>query len=247
VAKEGLQEAFELMLDVHIRSENAVGAQQLLGELQTPSAEFVRRVDALVDEAAERRDRYEKLSAQAADLDARQGARARSLFATSQVLVWFPTGLVLGYLDRAGVFTAGYWTFLVMILGLCGGIGLAGIIWREQFYANQRAARYFQGMLIGSITLLVGLLAFWAMDAPFRMVITIGIGLEAVIFTLNGLHIDRALFVGGTVFLICFALAVAFPQAMYEIFGVANALGFGLAAWTWGRWHHQANAEPTDR
>lgn len=231
-ARAALQEATELMIAGELDRGDLRYAELLLAELKEPNATLSARLEAQRRKAAQEQQKMSELARLGRQFDKRIGVRGRVLAAAAFGVVFFVRPVLLGILDRLGMYEItpqGELYASVPFFLLFGGL-----IWVVRDMLVHQLNRLALGLLafvgLGAFALRLGavLLGYPIYVPPLGVLL-----LEAMMLAAVGLASDKRLLVAAAFYLGGFSAILYEPTWWPFATGLSNLSALGLLLWTW--------------
>ncbi len=231
-AREGREAAISAMLRYELGRADAAAAAVLLADLDPAPAELVTQVASLRAHAAADASRAARLRR---DHDPSVRRKTR-LAALGALLVLWTVLPILGFPLQGLLFGGPSWVELAIIdLSFFVLVAVGGLLsW------GSWATTAFNRWLVGGVGIAIGgqvLLDFgsWLAGIPPAAAHALHLFLWATVVGYGSLVLDRRMAIPAMGFALGWWIAARWPEMIYPVFSVSNALLLAVVVWMWGR------------
>lgn len=235
LAARGLREVVLADVRAAVRAEDPDRARLLLQEVTSPPRAILDQVFSLDAKSVANARKREALEAISRSVDPSVGIRLRSRIMWGLAVAWGGSFGALAIAHRAGLFSAEYGAFGILITLHFLAVMLVLVLFRRSLTSTAINRRFMMTLgfsVIGPATL-------WPFAALANLPFAYGLALLQLTYSVScamaSVALDVGLAVSAGVFGLAFALTVVFPELRYEILSVFTFLGIAYIARRWGR------------
>ncbi|MGM0558749.1 MAG: serine/threonine-protein kinase [Myxococcota bacterium] len=232
-ARDGLQDALELMAERELEHRAHKAAALLIADLPRANPELEERLDQLADQLQSREEEFEHLQKIRHETDTEVGRASRSIFALVMGLIWGGLTFGIGVGIDAGWLTINHAFVMVHIVLL--NVILAVILWagREKLFQNEVNKRMLLSVQAMFVIAAFMRGAVWAADLSS----TVGLALEMTLYGAAGsavaVALDLRILWASVPFAIAGVVAAWMPDQVFTAFGITNLTSMCALAIAW--------------
>ena len=244
VARQGDQQAIEVMLGYRLGLEDLKSAELLWAELDAPSEAMTNSLQTLRDAEAER-ERENQLNAEARmNMDSSYGTRTRAFMGLLIATLFGGQAFISGYLTRSGHFVWRHAHNMAISLMFALFIWGFGRWARNSLRATSFNQRFHKSLLALSVLNVALCVLLWAAASNPIDVVKWQMGIFCTFSTTLGASLDRGILMGGAGYGLGLIGGVLFPAWMFEFIAFGHVWVGAWTAWQWRPAPDEAHQAP---
>ncbi len=235
-ATQGLQEALEIMADRELSQEAHKAAALLIADFPQPNPEFQRRLEALAEELARRRDSFATLQQIRFDQDVEVGRSSRAVFVTIMGLFWAGASAFMAFMVESGRVALTHPRTFAHIVALTIMVSAVVYFGRRRFFKNELNKKMLLSVIASFLVIIAHRGMAWLHDIPFHIAAAHEMVMYGMAIIVVAVCLDRRLTWAGLPFVGCAVIAGFWPHLTLWLYVPANLLGMVALFVTWVWW-----------
>ena len=225
-----------------IESGKPTSAARLLGSIERPPKDLLTQIEWLRQRQAQEAAELQALEEIEEDMDVRVGLNVRSRIMTTLGVSWGSLFALLAVLHHAGIFSAGYTHYTVLIMVHASVIGVFGFRHREVLEANSVNQRFLMCLLFSVLFMVLVWPTLMYTNTPFHYGLGLLMWIVGFCCSMAAVAIDPRLLVSGAILTAGLFSTVLWPWLAHTALAVTIGVGLTYVGWVWSK----EPPDPTD-